>query len=83
MYAFLFVISQGLTILVSFCFACESDLDTLGCTLQNIHRQRSFDGVPRDLIQQVLDELVRRQLLSPATLELFSDCALQVLHPCI
>jgi hypothetical protein len=44
--------------------------------VKNIGRQKSFAGVPRDLIQQVLDELVRRQLLGPATLGLFSECAL-------
>jgi len=46
--------------------------------LQNIREYESFDGVPRDLIQQVLNELVRKQLLSPENLELFCDCSLQV-----
>jgi hypothetical protein len=54
--------------------------------VQNIRQYKSFAGVPRDLVQQVLDELVRKQLLSPATLELFSDCSLQVwrflIHGC-
>jgi hypothetical protein len=34
--------------------------------------------MPRDLTQQILNELVRHQLLAPAILHAFLDCALQV-----
>lgn len=46
--------------------------------LQNIGRYRTLSAMPRDLAQQILNELVRHQLLAPPILHAFLDCALQV-----
>jgi hypothetical protein len=45
---------------------------------QNIGRYRNLSAMPRDLTQQILNELVRHQLLAPPILHAFLDCALQV-----
>lgn len=44
---------------------------------QNIGRYRTLSAMPRDLTQQILNELVRHQLLAPPLLHAFLDCALQ------
>lgn len=46
--------------------------------LQNIRTYPTLAAIPRDLTQQILNELVRRQLLTLSVLHAFLDCSLQV-----
>jgi hypothetical protein len=45
---------------------------------QNIRTYPTLAAMPRDLTQQILNELVRRQLLTLSVLHAFLDCSLQV-----
>lgn len=46
--------------------------------LQDIDKYSTFSVLPRDISQQIFDELVRSQRLTDVSLEAFRDCALQV-----
>ena len=45
---------------------------------QDISKHGTFSTLPRDITQQVFNELVFSQCLTETTLEAFRDCALQV-----
>lgn len=46
--------------------------------LQDIDRYTKFSDLPRDISQQIFDELVCTQRLTLKSLEAFRDCAIQV-----
>lgn len=46
--------------------------------LQDINKYSSFSVLPRDLSQQIFNELVASNRLTETLLETFWDCALQV-----
>lgn len=48
--------------------------------LQDIDGYRTFSMLPRDISQQIFDELVYSQRLTDVSLEAFRDCNLQVAH---
>ncbi|MBA0779463.1 hypothetical protein Gotri_003713 [Gossypium trilobum] len=47
---------------------------------EDIHNYVSFSTLPRDLSQQIFNELVKSQCLTDVSLEAFRDCALQDLY---
>lgn len=51
-------------------FLCKQDID----------RYSTFSMLPRDISQQIFDELVNSRCLNDISLEAFRDCALQVTH---
>lgn len=56
------------------------DYLTLGVfTGQDIENYGSFSMLPRDISQQIFNELVYSHRLTDTSLEAFRDCALQVL----
>lgn len=48
------------------------------CSLKDINKYSTFSMLPRDISQQIFDDLVYSQCLSDTLLEAFRDCALQV-----
>lgn len=65
------------------CFRFPSDLSKLtGCFSfsleQDIDKYTTFSILPRDISQQIFNELVCSQRLTDVSLEAFRDCALQV-----
>ena len=50
---------------------------------QDISKYKSFSMLPRDISQQIFNELVMSHYLTAASLEAFRDCALQVISQCI
>lgn len=48
-------------------------------TYQDIDRYNTFSMLPRDISQQIFNELVYSQSLTDISLEAFRDCALQVI----
>lgn len=56
-------------------------LDSLvGCSFQDMSRYSDLSLLPRDLSQQIFNELVESSCLTEASLGAFRDCALQVTH---
>lgn len=47
--------------------------------LQNINKYNSFSKLPRDISQQIFNELIFSHGLTDASVEAFRDCALQVI----
>ena len=47
--------------------------------LQDIDKYSSFMMLPRDLSQQIFNNLVESNCLTEASLQTFRDCALQVM----
>ena len=47
--------------------------------LQDISKYSSFSVLPRDISQQIFNELVESHCLSDSSLEAFRDCALEVI----
>lgn len=80
---FLWVLSN---ILCGFCFEASSRLrtsyDDLDTFLQDISKYSSFSMLPRDISQQIFNELVESHCLSDSSLEAFGDCALEVTFSC-
>lgn len=48
------------------------------CSLKDINKYSTFSMLPRDISQQIFDDLIYSQCLNDALLEAFRDCALQV-----
>lgn len=46
--------------------------------MQDIDKHSTFAMLPRDLSQQIFNELVNSNRLTEASLQIFRDCALQV-----
>lgn len=47
---------------------------------QDLDRHNTFSMLPRDISQQILNNLVYSRRLTSGSLEAFRDCALQVNH---
>ena len=47
--------------------------------LQDISKYSSFSMLPRDISQQIFNELAESHCLSDSSLEAFRDCALEVI----
>lgn len=54
-------------------------IDKPFCLLKDIDKYGTFSMLPRDISQQIFDDLVCSQCLTDTVLEAFRDCALQVL----
>lgn len=48
------------------------------CSLKDINKYSTFSMLPRDITQQIFDDLVCSQCLTDTLLEAFRECALQV-----
>lgn len=48
--------------------------------LQDINKYSSFSMLPRDISQQIFNELVESRCLTGSSLEAFRDCALLVTY---
>lgn len=55
-------------------------MPSVPCLLQDIDNYKTFSMLPRDISQQILNELVYSGRLTDVSLEKFRDCALQVAH---
>lgn len=52
---------------------------TYASLLQDIDKYSSFSMLPRDVSQQIFNELVSSHSLTEVSLEAFRDCALEVM----